>query len=131
VKRSLVVEAEGGPLGLTIAGANRQDTKLLAETLEAIVVERPEPTTRGLNISVWIRGMTIPPAMKPSPPTSIFRIFGVLARKSSLRRDRKPPLLADGWSNARWHGCQNVVASWCAMRRKPSISWVCYNWPVP
>jgi putative transposase len=44
VKRSLVVEAEGGPLGLTIAGANRQDTKLLAETREAIVVERPEPT---------------------------------------------------------------------------------------
>jgi putative transposase len=45
VKRSLVVEAEGGPLGITIAGANRHDTKLLAETLEAIVVERPEPTT--------------------------------------------------------------------------------------
>jgi putative transposase len=45
VKRSLVVEADGGPLGITIAGANRHDTKLLAETLEAIVVERPEPTT--------------------------------------------------------------------------------------
>jgi putative transposase len=45
VKRSLVVEAEGGPLGITIAGANRHDTKLLAATLEAIVVERPKPTT--------------------------------------------------------------------------------------
>ena len=45
MKRSLVVEADGGPLGITIAGANRHDTKLLAETLEAIVVERPEPTT--------------------------------------------------------------------------------------
>jgi putative transposase len=46
VKRSLVVEADGGPLGITIAGANRHDTKLLAETLEAIVVERPEPTPK-------------------------------------------------------------------------------------
>ena len=44
MKRSLVVEADGGPLGITIAGANVHDTKLLAKTLEAIVVERPEPT---------------------------------------------------------------------------------------
>lgn len=44
MKRSLVVEATGGPLGATIAGANVHDTKLLAATLEAIVVERPLPT---------------------------------------------------------------------------------------
>ncbi len=44
VKRSLVVEATGGPLGATIAGANVHDTKLLATTLEAIVVDRPPPT---------------------------------------------------------------------------------------
>jgi putative transposase len=31
-------------LGATIAGANGHDTKLLAATLEAIVVERPQPT---------------------------------------------------------------------------------------
>jgi hypothetical protein len=44
VKRRLVVEAEGGPLGIAMAGANAHDTKRLAKTLEAIVVERPEPT---------------------------------------------------------------------------------------
>ena len=44
MKRSLVVEATGGPLGATIAGAKVHDTKLLAATLEAIVVERPPPT---------------------------------------------------------------------------------------
>jgi putative transposase len=44
VKRSLVVEAADGPLGMAIAGANVHDTKLLAKTLEAIVVERPAPT---------------------------------------------------------------------------------------
>ena len=37
------MEAAGGPLGMAIAGANVHDTKLLAQTLEAIVVERPEP----------------------------------------------------------------------------------------
>jgi putative transposase len=44
VKRSLLVEAMGGPLGKTIARANVHDTKLLAATLETIVVDRPRPT---------------------------------------------------------------------------------------
>jgi putative transposase len=43
-KRSIIVEADGGPLGVVVAGANVHDTKLLKQTIEAIVVERPEPT---------------------------------------------------------------------------------------
>ncbi len=31
-------------MGAVIAGANVHDTKLLAETIDAIVVDRPEPT---------------------------------------------------------------------------------------
>ena len=46
VKRSLVVEADGGPLGVVIAGANVHDAKLLKRTLQAIVVPRPRPTPR-------------------------------------------------------------------------------------
>jgi putative transposase len=42
VKRSLLIEAEGGPHAAVVAEANVHDTKLLAATLEA-VVERPEP----------------------------------------------------------------------------------------
>jgi putative transposase len=38
------VEADGGPLAVVIAGAHVHDTKLLAQTLDAIVVERPKPT---------------------------------------------------------------------------------------
>ena len=40
----MIVEADGGPLGVVVAGANVHDTKLLKQTIEAIVVERPEPT---------------------------------------------------------------------------------------
>ena len=40
----MIVEADGGPLGVVVAGANVHDTKLLAETIESIVVDRPEPT---------------------------------------------------------------------------------------
>ena len=41
-KRSLLVEADGGPLAVVIAGANVHDTKLLEKTLAAVVVERPK-----------------------------------------------------------------------------------------
>jgi putative transposase len=44
VKRSLLVEAGGGPLAVVIAEANRHDTKLLAATIDAIIIERPAPT---------------------------------------------------------------------------------------
>lgn len=43
-KRSLLVDGEGGPLSVVVAGANVHDTKLLEATLQAIVVERPQPT---------------------------------------------------------------------------------------
>ena len=44
VKRSILVEADGGPLSVVIAGANVVDFKLLEDTIEAIVVEPPEST---------------------------------------------------------------------------------------
>ena len=44
VKRSILVEADGDPLSVVIAGANVPDFKLLEDTIEAIVVERPECT---------------------------------------------------------------------------------------
>jgi putative transposase len=48
VKRSLLVEADGGPLAVVVAGANVRDDKLLAATLDAIVVERPKPLAKKL-----------------------------------------------------------------------------------
>jgi putative transposase len=43
-KKSLLVEAGGGPLGVVIDGANRPDAQLLERTIEAVVVERPDPS---------------------------------------------------------------------------------------
>jgi putative transposase len=40
----VLVEADGIPVGLAVAGANRPDGKLVEETLDSIPVERPEPT---------------------------------------------------------------------------------------
>ena len=38
------MEGQGGPLSIVVAGANAHDATLLDETLEAIVVERPQLT---------------------------------------------------------------------------------------
>jgi len=43
-KRSLLTDGNGVPLSLVVAGANRHDSKLLAPTLDSIVVERPAPS---------------------------------------------------------------------------------------
>lgn len=42
----MLVDGRGAPLSLIVAGANRHDVKLLAQTLDAIVVQRPKPTRR-------------------------------------------------------------------------------------
>lgn len=42
-KKSLLTDGEGGPLGVVIAGANAVEQKLLKATIEAIMVERPDP----------------------------------------------------------------------------------------
>jgi len=46
VKRSLLVEGDGGPLAAVVAAANVPDFKLLAATLGAVVVPRPRATAR-------------------------------------------------------------------------------------
>ena len=50
VKKSLLVDGDGGPLAVCIAGASVHDTKLSASTLDAIVVERPQPEEQEQNL---------------------------------------------------------------------------------
>jgi putative transposase len=45
-----LVDGDGGPLGVVIARANVVEQKLLAETIESIVVERPGPTDAEQNL---------------------------------------------------------------------------------
>lgn len=43
-KRSVLTEGGGVPIGLAVAGANRNDFKMVRETIESIPVKRPAPT---------------------------------------------------------------------------------------
>lgn len=44
VKRSLLTDGQGMPLSICVDGANRNDHKLMRETIEAIMTERPAPS---------------------------------------------------------------------------------------
>jgi putative transposase len=46
VKRSVLTDGRGLPLGVAIAGANAHDQKLFHATLDSIPVRRPRPTSR-------------------------------------------------------------------------------------
>jgi putative transposase len=47
VKRSVLTEASGIPIGLAIEGANRNDFKMVQATLQSIPIPRPKPTRKG------------------------------------------------------------------------------------
>jgi len=84
VKQSVLVEGAGGPLAAVVAGANVPDAQLLAATLNATVVARPEPAAdfpqhlaldRGYDTPAgWEATVArdyephIPPARGPRPP---------------------------------------------------------------
>ncbi len=44
VKRSVLTEAHGVPVGLAVDGANRHDMKLVRATVDSVPVARPAPT---------------------------------------------------------------------------------------
>src|SRR3954454_21760717 len=44
VKRSMLTDGRGVPLATVIDGADRNDHTLIRQTIEAIPVERPQPT---------------------------------------------------------------------------------------
>ena len=43
-KRSLLTEGHGIPIGVAVDGANRHEMELVERTLEATMIQRPEPT---------------------------------------------------------------------------------------
>ena len=64
-KRSLLVDGAGPPVSLIVSGANRHDVKLLAITLDSIVIVRPKTTRRRRQTCVRTRAMQGVPPRKP------------------------------------------------------------------
>ena len=62
VKRSVLVDQHGGLLAVVVAGANAHDQRLLAATLDALVLPRPRPTPAASQHLCLDKGYDSPPA---------------------------------------------------------------------
>ena len=98
LKRSLLVEADGGPLAAVIAGANVPDFKLLEATLDAMVVESvPNPPRRLLNICAWNKGYDKQPAREVVERHDYqAHIRGTSEKRRRTQRERSVIQLDDG-----------------------------------
>jgi putative transposase len=56
----MIVDGKGVPLGITVDAANRHDIKMTKITLQSIVVNRPEPTTRAKQHMCMVKGYDYP-----------------------------------------------------------------------
>jgi putative transposase len=94
-KKSILTERNGGPLSVVVAGANVPDTKLLDQTIEAIIVDRPKPTKtkpQNLCLDKGYDNPTGKTAVEKHKYTGHIRRIG----KEKLSKRKKSILLVDG-----------------------------------
>lgn len=115
VKRSLVTDGHGVPLGLAIAGANRTDMKLVRATIESIVVERPEPSAE------QPQGMCLDKGYDYAEVRAILTEFGFTAHIRSRGEEAQALAREAGTRARRW-----VVErshSWMNRFRRLLVRW--------
>jgi putative transposase len=96
VKRSLLTEGHGVPIGLTIEGAQRHDMKLVRSTIESIVVERPEPT------NVHPQGMCLDKGYDYDEVRGILSEFGFTAHIRMRGEEAQAIKREAGFKARRW-----------------------------
>ena len=115
VKRSLLTEGHGVPVGLEVAGANRNDMKLVRATIESIVVERPQPTEE------QPQGMCLDKGYDYEEVRAILHEFGFTAHIRSRGEEAKELVREAGQRARRW-----VVErshSWMNRFRRILVRW--------
>jgi putative transposase len=90
----VLVDASGVPVGLAVDGANRNDMKLVRETLASIPVERPRPTAK------QPQGMCMDKGYDYDEVRAIVKEFGFTAHIRS-RGEEKQALKRNAHSKAR------------------------------
>jgi len=113
VKRSVVTDSRGVPLGIAVAGANAHDAKLLRATLQAIPLPRPKSTARRRQHLCLDKGYS------GRPTATLARRFGYLLHVP--RKGEVQPQRRDGQRARRW-----VVEgshSWTNRARRLLVRW--------
>ena len=115
VKRSLLTEGHGVPVGLVVAGANRPDMKLVEETVDSLIVKRPRPTkTRP-------QGMCMDKGYDYAAVREIVQEFGFTAHIRARGEEAQALNRQAGFKARRW--VVERTHSWMNRFRRVLIRW--------
>ena len=115
VKRSLLTEGHGVPVGLVVAGANRPDLKLVEETVDSLIVKRPRPTkTRP-------QGMCMDKGYDYAAVREIVQEFGFTAHIRARGEEAQALNRQAGFKARRW--VVERTHSWMNRFRRVLIRW--------
>ena len=115
VKRSLLTEGHGVPVGLVVAGANRPDLKLVEETVDSLIVKRPRPTkTRP-------QGMCMDKGYDYAAVREIVQEFGFTAHIRARGEEAQALKRQAGFKARRW--VVERTHSWMNRFRRVLIRW--------
>lgn len=115
MKRSVLTDGQGIPLGLAIAGANRADMKLVQATLDSLVAARPDPTPDKP------QGICLDKGYDYEVVRSLLAEFGFTAHVRSRGEERQALAQEAGYRARRW-----VVErshSWMNRFRRILVRW--------
>lgn len=110
-KRSILTDAKGIPLSITVDGANRQDKMLVKKTFDAIIFERPSPDDAIQNICMD-KGYDFPDTRK------LVEDFGYIAH---IRNRGEEDIKIPGYKARRW--VVERTYSWINRFRRLLIRW--------
>ena len=96
VKRSLLTEGSGVPVGLAIDGANRHDCKMAKATIKSIPVVRPKPTKKKKH------GMCLDKGYDSGEVRDLVKEFGYTAHIRSRGEEAQAIKREAGFKARRW-----------------------------
>jgi putative transposase len=114
-KRSLLTEGGGVPIGLAVEGANRNDFKMVRETIESIPVKRPAPTP------AMPQGMCLDKGYDYDEVRDLLAEFGFTAHIRARGEEAKALQQDAGFRARRW--VVERTHSWMNRFRRVLIRW--------
>ena len=115
VKRSIITEASGIPLGLSIDGANRHDMKMVRATIENIIIEKPEATDEDP------QGLCLDKGYDYDEVRDIVKEFGFTAHIRSRGEEKVLIKKVAGYKARRW--VVERTHSWLNRFRRILVRW--------
>jgi putative transposase len=114
-KRSLLTEGGGVPISLAVEGANRNDFKMVRETIESIPVKRPAPTP------AMPQGMCLDKGYDYDEVRDLLAEFGFTAHIRARGEEAKALQQDAGFRARRW--VVERTHSWMNRFRRVLIRW--------